>query len=223
MCPGIDQANWLVAQINGELGRQDYVAYHMFSSRGVSGSLSLAIVTRLEAVEHDGLDYLTEDDTIAHRLRVKLDEKVNLDFYNTNLYYLPGREGAAIRHLEASRLLEWAALHGNNSHQVIVGDFNAVPTGQTIGLMKDTFHSAYEAVNGREAERTWPTPLVFSLDPSEFPVPIPRDAAQPLDYIFVSKGIKVLEARVVFDQPAPSDETLYASDHFGVTSRLSFH
>ena len=97
------------------------------------------------------------------------------------------------------------------------------PTGQTIGLMKDTFHSAYEAVNGREAERTWPTPLVFSLDPSEFPVPIPRDAAQPLDYIFVSKGIKVLEARVVFDQPAPSDETLYASDHFGVTSRLSFH
>jgi endonuclease/exonuclease/phosphatase family metal-dependent hydrolase len=217
----IDQANWLVNWINGELGRQDYVAYHMFNPRGVSGFESLAIVTRLPVVEHDGLDYLMMDN-IAHRARFKLDREITLDFYNTHLYWVPSREGSPIRRREAERLLQWVAIHGEEGYQVIVGDFNAIPTGQTTALMKRLFRSAHEVAQGREPDRTWPSPLISTVNVMRlFGVPsIPSDYSGTLDYIFVSQGVEVLEARVAFDRADASDKMLYPSDHFGLTARL---
>jgi len=216
----IDQANWLVTWINGELGRRAYAAYHMFNPRGVSGSESLAIVTRLPVVEHDGLDYLMRDN-IAHRVRLKLDGESFLDFYNTHLYWVPSREGSAIRRQQAERLLQWVSLH-EASHRVIVGDFNAIPTGQTTALMKRTFRSAHEVAQGRDPDRTWPSPLISTVDVMRaFGVPsLPPDYSGTLDYIFVSQGVEVQEARVVFNQPDAADETLYPSDHFGMMARL---
>jgi len=217
----IDQANWLVTWVNAELGRKDYVAYHMFNPRGVSGFESLAIVTRLPVVEHDGLDYRAMDN-IAHRVRLRLDDEIFLDFYNTHLYWVPSREGSAIRRQQAERLLQWVAMHGGASHQVIVGDFNAIPTGQTTALMKRTFRSAYEVAQGRDPDRTWPSPLISTVNVMRaFGVPsLPPDYSGTLDYIFVSHRVEVLEARVVFDRPDTVDETLYPSDHFGLMARL---
>jgi endonuclease/exonuclease/phosphatase family metal-dependent hydrolase len=217
----IDQANWLVNWINGERGRQDYIAYHMFNPRGVSGFESLAIVTKLPVVEHDGLDYLMMNN-IAHRVRLKLAEGVFLDFYNTHLYWVPSREGSEIRRKETEQLLQWVALHGQEGHRVIVGDFNAVPTGQTTALMKRTLRSAHEVVHGREPGRTWPSPLISTINVMRtFGVSsIPSGFSGTLDYIFVSQGVEVLEARVAFDRPDAADESLYPSDHFGLTARL---
>jgi len=42
-----------------------------------------------------------------------------------------------------------------------------------------------------------------------------------LDYIFVSDGVEVHDARVVFDQVDPVDEHLVASDHFGLAATVS--
>jgi endonuclease/exonuclease/phosphatase family metal-dependent hydrolase len=217
----IDQANWLVTWINGELGRREYAAYHMFNPRGVSGFESLAIVTRLPVVEHDGLDYLTMDN-IAHRVRLKLDGEIFLDFYNTHLYWVPSREGSAIRRKQAERLLQWVAMHGQEGLQVIVGDFNAIPTGQTTALMKRTFRSAHEVAQGREPDRTWPSPLISTVNVMRtFGVPsLPPGYSGTLDYIFVSQGMEVHEARVTFNQPDATDETLYPSDHLGLMARL---
>jgi endonuclease/exonuclease/phosphatase family metal-dependent hydrolase len=217
----IDQANWLVNWINSELGRQDYVAYHMVNPQGVSGFESLAIVSKLPVIEHDGLDYLIMGN-IAHRVRVKLNDGLALDFYNTHLYWVPGKEGGDLRHKQATRLLQWEAMHKGATCQVIVGDFNAIPTGQTIALMKRTFRSAHERAHGREPDRTWPTPLISTVSVMRtFGIPsLPPDYTVTLDYIFISQGVEVLEARLAFDQPNVSDPTLYPSDHFGLTARL---
>ncbi len=217
----LDQANWLVTWINGELGRRDYLAYHMTNPRGVSGFESLATVTRLPVVEHDGLDFLTTDN-IAHRVRLKLDGGIFLDFYNTHLYWVPSREGGKIRRQQAERLLQWVTIHGGANHQVIVGDFNAIPTGQTATLMKRTFRSAHEVAQGRDPDHTWPSPLISTVNVMRtFGVPsIPPGYSGTLDYIFVSQGVEVLEAQVAFDRPDAADETLYPSDHFGLMARL---
>ncbi|HEV8714234.1 MAG TPA: endonuclease/exonuclease/phosphatase family protein, partial [Candidatus Binatia bacterium] len=187
----------------------------------VSGFESLAIVTRLPVVEHDGLDYLTMNN-IAHRVRLKLDGGIFLDFYNTHLYWIPSREGGAIRRQQAERLLQWVAMHGQEGPQVIVGDFNAIPTGQTTALMKRTFRSAHEVAQGQEPARTWPSPLISTVNVMRtFGVPsLPLGYSGTLDYIFVSPGVEVQEARVVFDRPDAADETLYPSDHFGLMARL---
>ncbi len=217
----LDQANWLVTWINSELGHREYAAYHMFNPRGVSGFESLTIVTRLPVVEHDGLDYL-KTDNIAHRVRLKLEGEIFLDFYNTHLYWVPSREGSAIRRKQAERLLQWVTMHGEEGPQVIVGDFNAIPTGQTTALMKRTFRSAHEVAQGQEPARTWPSPLISTVNVMRtFGVPsIPPGYSGTLDYIFVSQGVEVLEARVAFNRPDAADERLYPSDHFGLRARL---
>ncbi|MBI1886235.1 MAG: endonuclease/exonuclease/phosphatase family protein [Chloroflexi bacterium] len=216
----IDQGNLLTTWINGELGRQEYTAYHMFNPRGVASFESLAIVTRLPVADHDGLDYLMQDD-VAHRVRLQLDGGLPLDFYNTHLYWVPSREGSEVRQKEARRLLQWAASH-EGAQQVIVGDFNATPRGETVALMKGTLRSAHETAHGKEPDYTWPSPLAFTVDPMRsYGVPnIPQGYSGTLDYIFVSKGVEVLESRVAFDQPDASDGTLFPSDHFGLMARL---
>lgn len=49
---------------------------------------------------------------------------------------------------------------------------------------------------------------------------LPSDYFGTIDYIFVSRGVEVLEVWVAFDQPNASDKTLYPSDHFGLMARL---
>lgn len=220
----IDQANWLAWWINAQLGREEFIAYHVFNPRGVWGSESLAIVSRLPAVEHDCLDYLSYDD-IAHRMRFQVDGGA-FDFYNTHLYYVPSSEGGEIRRREAQRLLEWVDLHGEEVPRVIVGDFNAMPGGKTIGLIKERFRSAHEVVHGDEPDRTWPSPLTKTLNAMTtwgFPTPeIPEGFFSTVDYVFVDEKVDVLGAEVTFNRPDPKDEYLYPSDHFGIVARLRF-
>ena len=103
--------------------------------------------------------------------------------------------------------------------QVVAGDFNEVPTGPAIQLMKQGFRSAYEEVYGREPLATYPTALVM---------PKPAYDGSPgagwagcLDYIFVSPAVKrVVSASLFCDIPSPIDDTLYPSDHVGVIATL---
>ncbi len=217
----IDQANWLVTWLNGELGRQDYTAYHIFNPRGVSHFESLAVVTRLPVLEHEGLDYLRKNN-IAQRVCLRLDQEAILDFYNTHLYWFPNREGSRIRTEEVQRLLQWMARCGEDRPRVVVGDFNAVPTGRTVTLMKKAFRSAYEVAHGQEPERTWPSPLASTVDAmrSYGVASLPPNYFGAIDYIFVSPEVKVLEARLSFHKPDAVDATLYPSDHFGLMARL---
>jgi endonuclease/exonuclease/phosphatase family metal-dependent hydrolase len=144
---------------------------------------------------------------VAQRLRFRLEGGGVLDFYNTHLYYPPPAVDERLK--EAGRLLEWVATWEGATATVIAGDFNAYTEEPTVALMKERFSSACEAANGREPEKTWPTP-VNTFDPS---------APGCIDYVFVD-GARVMEAGTAFDKPHPDDDSLYPSDHLGVSARL---
>jgi endonuclease/exonuclease/phosphatase family metal-dependent hydrolase len=206
----IDQGHWLADRLNVWLGPPHYTAYHQNKSGREAAVQAIAVLTRLPVLEHEGLDYLSMD-RVAQRLLLDAGEGARLDFYNTHLHYPPDAVGERIRRQEASRLLRWMSRR-RRVLQVAAGDFNAVPSGPTIALMKRRLLSAHETANGREPDYTWPTPLL--ADP-----PAPPGM---FDYIFVSRrGIRVVEARVAFNRPHAEDPTLYPSDHFGLVARLA--
>jgi endonuclease/exonuclease/phosphatase family metal-dependent hydrolase len=41
-----------------------------------------------------------------------------------------------------------------------------------------------------------------------------------LDYVFVNEHVGVHDCRVILNQPAPHDPTLYPSDHVGLAATL---
>jgi endonuclease/exonuclease/phosphatase family metal-dependent hydrolase len=205
----IDQGHWLVDRLNLWLGPPYYTAYHQNKSGREAAVQAIAILTRLPVLEHEGLDYLSMD-RVAQRLLLDLGGGGRLDLCNTHLHYPPTVAAERIRRQEAAHLLRWMSRH-RTLPQVVVGDFNAVPGGRTIALMKRRLLSAHETAQGREPDYTWPSPLLAE----------PPEAPGTFDYIFVSRrGIRVMEARVAFNRPHAEDPTLYPSDHFGLVARL---
>jgi len=209
----IDQGHWLADRLNLWLGPPYYTAYHQNKSGREAAVQAIAVLTRLPVLEHEGLDYLSMG-RVAQRLLLDLGEGVRLDLYNTHLHHPATEAAERIRRQQASRLLRWMSRH-RTLPQVAVGDFNALPEGRAIALMKQRLLSAHETAQGHEPDCTWPSPLL--TQPLE-----PDEAAGALDYIFVSRrGIRVMEARVAFNRPHADDSTLYPSDHFGLMARLA--
>jgi len=201
-----DQGMLLAGLINERLaGDRLYDIYHMARPGKSAHVQAQAVMSRLPAEAHEGLDYLLYEG-VAQRLRLRLDGGAHLDFYNTHLHYPPDAREARVA--QAERLLAWAEA-SRGAPTVIAGDFNAYPGEPVLALMKGRFQSAHEAVHGREPEKTWPTP-VNTWDPSP---------AGCLDYIFVD-GARALDAALAFDRASPQDPTLFPSDHLGVTARI---
>jgi endonuclease/exonuclease/phosphatase family metal-dependent hydrolase len=167
---------------------------------------AIAVMTRLPVEAHEGLDYLSFEG-VAQRLRLQLDGGGKLDFYNTHLHFPP--EASEERVAQARKLLAWTESWSGADARVVVGDFNAYAGEPVLALMKQRFASAHEAVHGQEPEKTWPTP-VNTYDPSP---------PGTLDYVFID-GARIVDARVVFDQPHPLDAELFPSDHLGVMAKL---
>lgn len=183
-----------------------YEIYHMARPRRSAHVEAVAVMSRLPVEAHEGLDYLLHEN-VAQRLRLRLQGGTALDFYNTHLHYPPSATDA--RFSQAKRLLAWVDTWHGAAATVAVGDFNAYPEEPTVALMKARFASAHEAAQGREPEKTWPTP-VNTWDPS------PPGC---LDYIFVD-GARVLEAGLAFADAHPDDENLFPSDHLGVMASI---
>jgi endonuclease/exonuclease/phosphatase family metal-dependent hydrolase len=204
----IDQGMALQRLVNsrrGELPR--WWIYHAGRPGRAAHSQALAVMSRLPVEAHETLDLMSYEG-IAHRLRVRIDETRTLDFYNTHLYFPP--EATQERLAQVERLLPWVETWSGANAVVVAGDFNAYPGEPTLERMKTRFVSAHETANGREPEKTWPTP-VNTYDPSP---------AGCLDYIFVH-GAEVRSAGLAFDTPHPLDADLFPSDHLGVTARLN--
>jgi endonuclease/exonuclease/phosphatase family metal-dependent hydrolase len=129
-------------------------------------------------------------------------------FVNTHLHHPPEARKERVQQLQ--HLLSWLDRDTRRLPYVIAGDFNSYVDEEAVALMKSRFRSALEVANGREPDKTWPTP-VNDFDTSP---------AGTLDYIYVSEEIEVAEAGLAFDKPALDDENLYCSDHLGLYSRL---
>jgi endonuclease/exonuclease/phosphatase family metal-dependent hydrolase len=203
----IDQGMSLCRLVNSRLDEQPrYWAYHMGRPGRVAHSQALAILSRLPVERHEGLDLLSYEG-VAQRVRLRLSGGEALDFYNTHLYFPP--EAVEERLVQARKLVEWTDTWSDGDATVVVGDFNAYPGEPTVAFMKERFASANESANGREPEKTWPTP-VNTYDPS------PPGC---LDYIWV-RDAEVLAAGLTLDRPHPLDADLFPSDHLGVMARL---
>ena len=205
----IDQGMALARLVNvrlREVQQPRYMVYHMTRPGRAAHVMSQAVMSRLPVEAHEGLDYLSYEG-VAQRLRVQLEGGSTLDFYNTHLHFPPEASDARVAQVE--RLLPWIDTWRGAGAVAVAGDFNAYPGEPVLDLMKQRFVSAHEAANGREPEKTWPTPVNT------------YDNSPPgcLDYIFVS-GAKVLEAGLAFDKPHVLDGDLFPSDHLGVYAKL---
>lgn len=223
----IDQGNWLARRLNELLGYDlpgdlsygshagpQYRMYHMANPRDLVALEALGILTRLPVVAHEGFDYLFRN-RVAHRIRVSVGGGLLMDFYNTHLHHEQDAAGNDVRREQAERLVRWIDSDGWDVPKVLVGDFNSPPGTRPIRLIKERFASAYEVIHGNEPDITIPTPL-FPLD--KWPANWPKGVA--VDYIFVSRSLRVTDARVVLDRPSSADSTLYPTDHFALAATI---
>ena len=183
----IDQGMALTRAVNSAVGDAPrYWIHHMTRPGRAAHVMANAVMSRLPAEAHEGLDYLSYEG-VAQRLRLRAGADKLLDFYNTHLHFPP--EATEERLAQAKKLRAWAETWDGANGTVVLGDFNAYPGEPTLDLMKERFVSAYENANGAEPEKTWSTP-VNTYDPS------PHGT---LDYIFVD-GAEVTSASLAFDR-----------------------
>jgi endonuclease/exonuclease/phosphatase family metal-dependent hydrolase len=135
-------------------------------------------------------------------------ERRRFTFVNTHLHHPPEAKNERVQQVEY--LLAWLDRGQRGIPVVIAGDFNSYVDEQAVKVMKSRYRSAFEAANGREPEKTWPTP-VNEWDDS---------APGTLDYIYVSGEVDVVGAGLAFDRHAADDPQLFPSDHLGVWARV---
>lgn len=205
----LDQGMWISKQVNLRLPNQPHYRIKHAPNPGQRASYhGIATLSRIGFDEHEILDLMTFERN-AQRMGFHCGA-TPFWLINTHLHFPP--EATQERVEELQYLLAWLDRDPRRLPTVIVGDFNAYadPPEEAVTLMKSRFRSAYEAVHGREPEKTWTTP-VNTYDHS------PHGT---LDYIFVSPEWKIVDAGLAFDKPAAHDANLYPSDHLGLYAVL---
>jgi len=212
----IDEGGWIGQRENNEEpAAGESAIYHISNPRDRVSLEALGIMTRLPVIAHAGFDYLFRN-RVAHRVRVHAGGTF-LDFYNTHFHHEQDAAGNHVRHQQAEKLVAWMDGHGWDVPKVLVGDFNSPPGTRPVRIIEERLGSAYSVLHGQEPSATIPTPLIPQ---EEWPPDWPKGVT--VDYIFVSPSIRVLDARLVFVEPDPSDPALYPSDHYGLAATIEF-
>jgi len=146
--------------------------------------------------------------TVGH-LRIDVDGRA-VNVYGTHLNERSDEDGERIRRDQIADLLAFVARTDGGAPVVIAGDFNAqVDAGDLSPLRQrygDSFGSVH--VNNELAQ-------VSTLNRHYF------DAPRRIDHVFFQQDQLVArEARLLFDEPYA--EGRWASDHYGVWTRLQF-
>jgi len=202
------QGKWICNQINARLTGSDKAPYHVVSKRygrSLRGfSHGVAILSRLPMLYHESLN-LGYGGCVALRAHVELPSHQTMDFVSVQLHHVPYDHEA--RHEQALKLMSWLHGHKRVPLQIVAGDMNEGPDGLAVAHIKQSFHSAYERVYGREPLATFPTALTS----------IPAKIGRCLDYLFISPAVKrVADIGIFCDEGTSEDNTLYPSDHVGL-------
>ena len=210
----IGQGRWLCTQINVRLSGSPKRPYRLLQqplTHLVRGRLeAIGILTKLPVVSTD-MTSLGHGGRVAMRVNVELPTRETLDFVAVHLHNIAADQEARVE--QVMRLSGWLQNHNPVPLQVVAGDFNEIPTGPAIELMKQSYRSAFVETRGYEPLATFPTALVTR----------PDGWSGCLDYIFVSQAIpEVVDARIFCRRPAADDPTLYPSDHVGLLASLAF-
>jgi endonuclease/exonuclease/phosphatase family metal-dependent hydrolase len=163
---------------------------------------------------------------LAQYVQVSINNQA-LIFCNGHYYWQPG---AAPARMEQFKLVvDWL---GNLSSLPIiaVGDFNATPDTPEIKFIRQYFTSAYAAYHGQEPEYTCPTPLskpsrslTRTIGRRVINILVHRNIAPwrgTLDYIFTNQHVQVDNCELILTKPAPDNQQIYPSDHFGIAAEL---
>lgn len=164
--------------------------------------LANAILTRIPVLAHERIE-LPEGFRTAQRVTVRIDGVIT-NIVNTHLHHKPYRD-ERVRLQQLDAITGW--LHDFDHPAILMGDMNAHPHSQTVQNAKQWLNSAYEAIHGHEPSATFPTPLRADE----------QLRARAIDYIFYDAlALQAVAADLIGDMPHPDDETLYASDHYGL-------
>jgi endonuclease/exonuclease/phosphatase family metal-dependent hydrolase len=208
----IGQARWLRNQVNVRLSGSTGKPYRLLQQplkHLIRGRLeAIGILSRLPVVSVDSVS-LGYGGRVALRANVELPSRETLDLVAVHLHHIAADHEA--RAEQVLQLSGWLQSRNPVAFQVVAGDFNEVPSGPAIKLMKQRFLSAFVEKQGYDLLATFPTALSERSD----------DWSGCLDYIFISRAIPaVVEARVFCKRPAPDDPRLYPSDHVGLLVTL---
>ncbi|WP_447596261.1 endonuclease/exonuclease/phosphatase family protein [Stenotrophomonas rhizophila] len=146
--------------------------------------------------------------TVAH-LRIDVDgQPVNV--YATHLNERSDDSGSRIRGEQVADLLKFIATTSGTAPVVIAGDFNALVDAGDLSALRNHYGDSFGSVhvNNELAQ-------VSTLNRHYY------EAPSRIDHIFFQQDhLLAREARILFDQPYA--EGRWASDHYGVWTRLQF-
>ena len=216
-------AHWLADELNRHKDEDEnlYNVYLCPKTGAKKDEEGIAILCRLQVKRHEILDLLTQN-RVAQLVEFRIDDEIVL---LVNGHFFWGPDDAGERNAQIELLLDWLDTQPADVPVVVVGDFNGVPGSKAIQTMRQYFDSAHRAIHDEEPEYTCPTPLPSSprvqlralggwlLGKRDKPDP---DWRGTLDYIFVDPRLHTTECEVVLNQPDPTDENIYPSDHFGL-------
>jgi len=200
-------------------GRQDdllaaatsrqYVSLEAASPRFVNfGNAILVAAGEVQAHELLALSH----GRVAQRALVVLPRQRMLWFVNTHLHHRPAEP--LVRESQARAICEWMAAAPAAAAVIIAGDFNTPPFEPAYAVMIAAgYRSAFREANGGEPAVTWPSGIQApTMDIDGDP--------NCLDYLWLGGSARARAARLVFNDPAPRDPTLYPSDHFGILAEI---
>lgn len=167
------------------------------------------ILTRHPVLEAANLD-LRARDSVALVVRVEIEGR-ELDIYVTHLYRSRGED--SLRQYQVQELLEWIGTRGDVEFTVVCGDFNATLDVPSARLMASVFRPT-------QTEPTAFTPLQEAGGTPSHPYWKRFDRC--IDFVWITKSLKVRNSSLCFNKPAQDDPTLWPSDHVGVWADLEF-
>ncbi len=222
-----NNAAWLAEQL--KLAGCGLYTVHVSSKTGpLQGREGIAILSRLPVQRCRTLDLFSQG-RVAQLVQVKIDGQ-SVILANGHFFFHVVDHVERVRQVE--HFLNWLGSTQHGIPTIVCGDFNDTPASRSIHLMQQQFTSAHTARHGREPEYTCPTPLKYSFSSvrnvfSRLGNCLTTGSFLPwrgtIDYIFVSSRVNVMECMPVLNQPAPHDDTLYPSDHIGLTATLSLN
>ena len=199
-----NQAAWLARRLG-----YDY----QFVSTDPPGRLKRygnALLTRRPVLARNAhlLAPLGDYRTVAH-LRIDVDGQP-VSVYATHLNERADEGGSRIRAEQVADLLAFIAATADAAPVVIAGDFNALVDAGDLSALRNQYGDSFGSVHvNKELAQ------VSTLNRHYF------DAPLRIDHIFFQQDrLLAREARLLFDQPYA--EGRWASDHYGVWTRLQF-
>jgi len=200
----LDTGRWIQQMAKEQLGI-DYV--HLQQSR--TDTDAEGILTSYPVIGADSLQF-RKGRSVAQFARLDIQGK-HIDIYVTHLYRSRGED--SVREGQVRELLLWITARDDTESKIVCGDFNA-------GLEQPSARLMTELLRPTQTEPTAFTPL-REIDSSPAH-PYWDRFDRCIDFIWVTKSLKVVDSGLCFNKPAADDSTLWPSDHVGVWADLEF-